>query len=50
MYKNDVESLKEASVCKNKMQENLGNITTEWDNLKIATLPRFEQGSWPCIK
>ena len=46
MYKNHVESLREASDYKKNLQEKLGNITAERDYFeKSATLPIFEQGS-----
>ena len=46
MYKNNVEYLREASDCKKKMQQKMGNIIAERNYSEtIATLPRFEQVS-----
>ena len=51
MYKNHVESLREAGGFKKILQENIGNITAEHNYFgKIATLPRFEQGYPTYIK
>ena len=51
MYKNRVESLRDAGDCKKNLQENIGKITAERNSFKKFTmLLIFEQGYPTCIK